>query len=116
MQLIAVYSLKIIVRVYHNFNLWASECTTSGDDSEQYNPREIRFLYTIMIMLVNLLSGACPGGAQAPGAQGAWAPPLEIKKQKKKKKKKKVIRGNIKLFHLYFATFFVENVIFSAIF
>ena len=25
--------------------------------------------------------GACPGG----GAQGAWAPPLEIEKQKKKK-------------------------------
>ena len=55
--------------------------------------------------------GACPGG----GAQGAWAPPLEIEKQKKKKKKKKkVIRSNIKLFHLYFTTFLVENVIFSA--
>ena len=53
------------------------------------------------------------------GAQGAWAPPpLEIKKQKKKKKKKKkkVIRANIKLFHLYFATFLVENVFFSASF
>ena len=47
-------------------------------------------------------------------AQGAWAPPLEIKKQKKKKKK--VIRANIKLFHLYFATFSVEKIIFSAIF
>ena len=53
--------------------------------------------------------GACPGG----GAQGAWPPPpLEIEKQKKKK----VIRANIKLFHLYFATFLVENIIFSAIF
>ena len=52
------------------------------------------------------------------GAQGAWAPPpLEIEKQKKKKKKKKkVIRANIKLFHLYFATFLVENIIFSASF
>ena len=39
---------------------------------------------------------------------------LEIEKQKKKKKK--VIRANIKLFHLYFATFLVENVIFSASF
>ena len=38
---------------------------------------------------------------------------LEIEKQKKKKKKKKVIRANIKLFHLYFATFLVENIIFS---
>ena len=46
--------------------------------------------------------GACPGGG-----------PLEIEKQKKKKK---VIRANIKLFHLYFATFLVENIIFSAIF
>ena len=55
------------------------------------------------------ISGACPGG----GAQGAWAPPpLEIEKQKKKK----VIRANIKLFHLYFATFLVENVFFSASF
>ena len=40
------------------------------------------------------------------GGQGAWAPPLEIEKQKKKKK---VIRANIKLLHLYFATFLVEN-------
>ena len=31
------------------------------------------------------MTGAGPGG----GAQGAWAPPLEIEKQKKKKKKKK---------------------------
>ena len=46
-------------------------------------------------------TGACPG---AP-------PPLEIEKQKKK-----VIRANIKLFHLYFATFLVENIIFSASF
>ena len=48
---------------------------------------------------------------------GARAPPLEFEKQKKKKKKKKkVIRANIKLFHLYFATFLVENIIFSASF
>ena len=57
------------------------------------------------------MSGACPGGgAKGPGPP----PPLEIEKQKKKKKK--VIRANFKLFHLYFATFLVENVIFSAIF
>ena len=41
---------------------------------------------------------------------GTWAPPpLEIEKQKKK-----VIRANFKLFHLYFATFLVDNIIFSA--
>ena len=53
------------------------------------------------------------GGPRGPG------PPLEIEKQKKKKKKKKkkkVIRANIKLFHLYFATFLVENVFFSGSF
>ena len=37
-------------------------------------------------------------------------PPLEIEKQKK------VISANFKLFHLYFATFLVENITFSAIF
>ena len=43
--------------------------------------------------------------------------PVEIEKQKKKKKrKKKVIRANFKLFHLYFATFLVENIIFSSLF
>ena len=50
------------------------------------------------------------GGGKGPG------PPLEIEKQKKKKKKKKVIRANLKLFHLYFATFLVENITFSVIF
>ena len=61
-----------------------------------------------------MYSGACPGG----GPKGPGPPPLEIEKQKKKKKKKKkkVIRANIKLFHLYFATFLVENVFFSASF
>ena len=48
------------------------------------------------------------------GGPRGLGPPLE--KAKKKKKKKKVIRANIKLFHLYFATFLVENIIFSAIF
>ena len=43
-------------------------------------------------------SGACPGGAE-----GVWPPP-----------RKKVIRANFKLFHLYFATFLVKNIIFSA--
>ena len=49
------------------------------------------------------------GGPKGPGPR-----PLEIEKQKKKKKKD--IRANIKLFHLYFATFLVENILFSAIF
>ena len=52
---------------------------------------------------------------QGGGPKGPGPPPLEIEKQKKKKKKK-VIRANIKLFHLYFATFLVENVFFSASF
>ena len=52
-----------------------------------------------------MISGACPGG----GPRGLGPPPLEIEKQKKK-----VIRANFKLFHLYFATFLVENIIFSA--
>ena len=39
------------------------------------------------------------------GAQGACPPPLEIEKHKK-----------IELFHRYFATFLVGNIIFSAIF
>ena len=47
-------------------------------------------------------TGACPGGGP---------PPLEIEKQKKKKG----IRANINLFHLYFATFLVENVFFSLV-
>ena len=51
------------------------------------------------------------GRAKGPGPP----PPLEIKKPPPKKKKK-VIRANIKLFHLYFATFLVENILFSAIF
>ena len=53
---------------------------------------------------------------QGGGAQGAWAPPRNWKAKKKKKEKKKVIRANFELFHLYFATFLVENIIFSAIF
>ena len=48
--------------------------------------------------------GACPGG-------GGLPPPLEIEKQKKK-----VIRANLKLVHLYLATFLVVNTIFSPIF
>ena len=54
-----------------------------------------------------------------PQARVQGGGPKEIEKQKKKKKKKKkkkVIRANIKLFHPYFATFLVENVIFSASF
>ena len=45
------------------------------------------------------------------GGKGPGPPPLEIEKQKKKKKKKKkkVIRANIKLFHLYFATVLVDS-------
>ena len=48
---------------------------------------------------------------QGGGPKGPAPPP-----RKQKKKKKKVIRANIKLFHLYFATFLVENIIFSASF
>ena len=44
---------------------------------------------------------------QGGGGPRGLPPPLEIEKQKKK-----VIRANFKLFHLYFATFLVENVIF----
>ena len=46
------------------------------------------------------------------GPKGPGPPPLEIEKQKKKEEK--VIRANFKLFHLYFATLLVENIIFSA--
>ena len=60
---------------------------------------------TFLSLHKTVTSGACPGG----GGQGACPPPLEIEKQKKK-----VIRANIKLFHLYFATFLVENVIYLA--
>ena len=47
------------------------------------------------------------------GPRGLGLPPRNLKKQKKKKK---VIGANFMLFHLYFATFLVKNVIFSAIF
>ena len=47
-------------------------------------------------------AGACPEGDY-----------LEIEKPKKKKK---VISLNFKLFHLYFATFLVQNIIFSSFF
>ena len=47
--------------------------------------------------------------ARVQGRGKGPGPPLEIEKQKKKKK---VIRANFKLFHLYFATFLVENIIF----
>ena len=50
-------------------------------------------------MQTSFVTGACPGGGG-----------LEIEKQKN------VIRANFKLFHLYFATFLVGNIIFSAIF
>ena len=48
------------------------------------------------------IPGACPGGGGSPRGP---APPLEIEKQKKKKKR--VIRANIQLFLLCFATFLV---------
>ena len=59
-----------------------------------------------------IYTGACPGGG---GPKGP-GPPLAIEKQKKKTKKKKIIRANFRLFHLYYATFLVENIILSAIF
>ena len=55
---------------------------------------------TFQIVRTHYTSGACPGG----GGPRGLPPPLEIKK--------KVIRANFKLFHLYFATFLVENIIF----
>ena len=61
-----------------------------------------------------IVAGACPGGG---GPKGPGPPPLKIEKQKKKKKKKKkkVIGANIKLFHLYFATF-LSKISFSQLF
>ena len=56
------------------------------------------------------MSGACPSGGGG-GPKGPAPPPLEIEKQKKK-----IIRAHFKLFHLYFATFLVGNIILSAIF
>ena len=44
--------------------------------------------------------------ARVQGGRGL-PPPLEIEKPKKK-----VIKANFKLFHLYFATFLVGNIIF----
>ena len=63
--------------------------------------------------VISIFQARVQGGGG--GGKGA-APPLEIEKQKKNKKKNKVIRANIKLFHLYFATFLVENIFYSAIF
>ena len=54
--------------------------------------------------------------ARVQGGGGLKAPPPPQKLQKKRNKKEKVIRANLKLFHLYFATFLVGNIIFSAIF
>ena len=48
--------------------------------------------------------GACPGGGG------------KVPRPKKLKSKKKVTKANFKLFHLYFATFLVGNIILSAIF
>ena len=52
-------------------------------------------------------------GATQERVQGGPAPPPppEIEEQKKK-----VIRANLKLVHLYLATFLVVNIIFSPIF
>ena len=61
------------------------------------------------VTVTPLLAGACPGGGG--GGRRGLPPPLEIEKQKKKG-----IRANFKLFHPHFATFLVENVIFSASF
>ena len=73
----------------------------------------VYIMHNVSHEILILDTGACPGG----GPKGPGPPPLEIEKQKKKKKKKKkVIRANIKLFHLYFATFLVENVFFSGSF
>ena len=66
--------------------------------------REKKYSYIMGDFNVNCIeAGACP---RAP-------PSLEIEKQKIKKR---VIRANFKLFQLYFATFLVKNITFSAIF
>ena len=53
-----------------------------------------------------------PGQARVQGGgPRGLGPPLKIEMQKKKK----VIGANLKLFHLYYATFLVQNIIFSAI-
>ena len=70
------------------------------------------FYVCVCVYDLYLMCVCAQARVQGGGAQGAW-PPLEIKKQKKKKK---VIRANFKLFHLYFATILVENIIFSPIF
>ena len=68
--------------------------------------------FSIILLDLNMchyfLNVICQARVQGGGG------PLEFEKQKKKKKK--VIRANIKLFHLYFATFSIENVFFSASF
>ena len=56
-------------------------------------------------------TGACPGG----GPKGPGLLP-RIKLKSKKKKKKRSSEQILSYFHLYFATFLVENFIFSAIF
>ena len=62
----------------------------------------------LYLLITKHNSGACPGG----GGKGPAPPPLiEIEKQKKE-----VISANFKLFHLYFASFLVENIILSTIF
>ena len=66
-----------------------------------------------MMIASKRVSSGAQARVQGGGPKGP-RPPLEIEKQKKKKKK--VIRANIKLFYLYFATFLVGNIIFSAIF
>ena len=46
--------------------------------------------------------------------QGGGPRGLPPPHRNEKQKRKKVIRANVNLFHLYFATFLVENIIFSA--
>ena len=61
------------------------------------------------VAFTDYLPGACPGWG-CPRGPPPPPPPIEIEKQKKG------IRANFKLFHLYFATFLVENRTFSSIF
>ena len=90
----------------------------SGDTGEYCQLTWLQSSFCCSVVKINLSCRPliqyvyCRRVSRGGGPRGL-GPPLEIEKQKKKKKKKK-IRTNIKLFHLYFATFLVENFIFSA--
>ena len=77
--------------------------------SETFN-----FLNLLLVIAIgcNLRQFCKMGRYQARVRGGGGGPPYHMKL----KSKKKVIRANLKLFHLYFATFLAANIIYSAIF